>query len=86
MEQGTHTELMKLNGSYHNLVKTQDDGNVEVIEEEVETGGPENYNCNFRESRQQDDANRASFLRPSQRMRRISRESQMRNSEARMSR
>ena len=88
VEQGNHADLMKLKGAYHALVQIQAIGNEEVVEEDTELrqefhsnhypGGPR--------TALQDDATRASFLRPSKRLQHISKESQAYRSEMRISR
>ena len=78
---------MGLRGVYHTLVQTQEDGNVEVIEEEIEAGQEQNNNYHeVSDIQPQDDATRASFLTASKQSRRISQEAQTHRSAARMSR
>ena len=92
MEQGTHTELMRLEGAYHALVQTQEEGQVEVEEEkdkaEAEQDEQNNNDKMLRDELQQqlDDETRSSFLTPTRRMRSLTVSHMSSRSEARLSR
>ena len=73
MEQGKHAELMKLGGVYHSLVQTQEEGNVEL--EERDKAEAEQDNNTFIEggpTTPEDDLTRASFMKASEGIRRLS--------------
>ena len=75
MEQGKHAELMKLGGVYHSLVQTQEEGNVELEEKDKAEAEQDNDNNTFIEggpTTPQDDLTRASFMKASEGIRRLS--------------
>ena len=98
MEQGTHTELMRLGGAYHALVQTQEEGQVEMEEEkdkaEAEQDNEESNNNNHNNIAmlgdelhpQVDDETRSSFLTPTRRMKSLTVSHRSSRSVARLSR
>ena len=94
VEQGTHADLMKLQGVYYDLVKTQDEGQVESTEEKDKAEAEQNNNNNndvgiILEEEPTPGINdelRKSFLVPTSKMRTMSNKDKSSRSEARLSR
>ena len=77
VEKGTHAELLDLQGAYHSLVQTQEEGQVELEEKDLAEADRDNENNNnssaiFMENEPkmgaEDDELRSSFLKPSKTM------------------
>ena len=81
---------MKLGGVYHSLVQTQEEGNVELEEKDKAEAEQDNDNNNTfidgRTTTPEDELTRASFMKPSQGIRKLSEASKSSKFEARSTR